>query len=171
MTPAGKMAPTGLFLSELRLDQVQWLQTLALCPMSSSLDTMTGPDFICPLTSLPIQMQQGIGPQIQAPCSIQNLSRFGSLQRFGILLQPKLGPLLSHPHQLVIQCLLHTMKMALPTFPSWLFSCQKVPTVRRLASWDFLFLALVVPLKGHPQNQLFCFLHGSPLDYEEGRPF
>lgn len=165
MTPAAKTAPTGLFLSELRKDQVQWLQNLVLCSMSSSLDMMTGPDFICPLTSLPIQMQQGIGPQIQAPCSIQNLSRFG------ILLQPNLGPLLSRPHQLVIQCLRHTMKMALPTFPSWLFSCQKVPTVRRLASWDFLFLALAVPLKGHPQNQLFCFLHGSPLDYEEGRPF
>lgn len=108
MTPAGKMAPTGLFPSEPRKDEVQWLQNLALCPMSSRMDVMAGPDFICRLTSPPIQMQQGIGPQIQAPCSIQNLSRFGSLQKFGILLQPKLGPLLSRPHQLVIPCLLHT---------------------------------------------------------------
>lgn len=41
-----------------------------------------------------------------------------------------------------------------------------VPTVRSLASWNFLSLALVVPLKG---VHLPRFLHGSPLDHEEDR--
>ena len=78
--------------SKLKKDHVHWLLDLELCSLSSGLNMMNGPDFICPLTSLLIKMQQGIRPQIQALLSIQNLSRFKKLQRAGTLLHPKLRP-------------------------------------------------------------------------------
>lgn len=67
--------------SELRINQVQWLQNLELCSMSFSLETRTGPDFQCPFTSLPIQMQQGTGPQTETPHSVQSPSRFKNPRR------------------------------------------------------------------------------------------
>lgn len=48
-------------------------------------------------------------------------------------------------------------------------SCFLVRWSRLSEVW-LLSLAFV-SLKGHSQNQLLPFLHGSPLDYEGGRPF